>query len=118
MEKKLEIKEFGNEDEDIVLDTKYEYYILDLIDELKKVNKKFTHIDITIQDDLIELYPFLIREETNEEFQKRVEEKERMLKNYLPMKEAMDRQEYERLKNLFYNEEEEYQRLKLKFENK
>lgn len=118
MEKKLEIKEFGNEDEDIVLDTKYEYYILDLIDELKKVNKKFTHIDITIQDDLIELYPFLIREETDEEFQKRVEEKERMLKNYLPMKEAMDRQEFERLKKLFYNEEEEYQRLKLKFENK
>ena len=90
----------------------------DLIDELKQVHKKFTHIDITIQYDLTELYPFLIREETDEEFQKRVEEKERMLKNYLPMKEAMDLQEFERLTKLFYNEEEEYQRLKLKFENK
>lgn len=120
MKKKLEIKQFGNEKEEIYLNSLDDHYILDFIDKLKESNKKYTHFNFDYYDDesKLEIYPFLIREETDEEFQKRVEEKERMFKNYLPMKEAMDRQEFERLKKLFYNEEEEYQRLKLKFENK
>jgi hypothetical protein len=117
MEKKLNIREFNNEEE-IILDTLNEHYILNVIDGLQKINKTYTHIDIDVVGDLVKFFPFYLREETDEEFQKRVEEKERMMKNYLPFKEAIDRQEFERLKNLFYNEEDEYQRLKLKFENK
>lgn len=122
MGKRLEVKQFGSEEreEEIYLNSLHDHYILDVIDKLKEINKKYTHFNFDYYDDdsRLEIYPFLIREETDEEFQKRVDEKERMMKNYLPIKEQLDRVEYERLKKLFYNEEEEFQKLKLKFENK
>ncbi len=113
---KLKIVELDPKDKKLVFDDDEDIYILDIINKLTELNSEHTHINIFDDEGRIIILPFYTREETDEEFQKRVEEKERMLKNYLPMQEQMDRVEYERLKKLFYDEEEEYQRLKLKFE--